>query len=385
MITDFITPINLEEVIDPNKPWQDAQLGKKVVFNEKNDFDLEKFKLAIIGVPEDRNSLDNHGCGKAPNNIRKELYQLFFHGIMPELIDLGNILPGKTIKDTQYALKELLSELINHKVTLIILGGGHDLTFGQFLAYEKRIHHSDLVVIDEKIDLEENSEVNANTFLWQILNHQPNYLRSLTHMGHQLFYTHPKFVDMLESLNFDAYRLVEMRNDMLEMEPFLRNADLVSFDISALRSADAPADAVTSPNGLNGEEACQLSRFAGISNKVSSFGLYEVNPYFDQNKQGIKQASQMIWYFIEGFTLRKEDDYPSENNHEFIKYLVNLESVDHEIIFWKSNYSNKWWMEIPQDSLAHPAYIPCSYKDYLLAMQDELPDKWMKVYNRLNG
>lgn len=384
MITDFITPLNFEEIIIPNKSWLDTQLGKKVVFNTDNNFNLDDFKLAIIGIPEDRNSIDNHGCGKAPNHIRKELYQLFSHGKMPALIDLGDILPGKTIKDTQYALKELLSELIDKRITLIILGGGHDLTFGQYLAYEKRIHHTDIVVLDEKIDLENSDEVNANSFLWQILNHQPNFLRSLTHMGHQLFYTNPKFLDMIESLNFDAFRLGEMRNDMLEMEPYLRNADLVSFDISAIRSADAPADAVTSPNGLNGEEACQLCRFAGISNKVSSFGLYEVNPYFDQNNQGIKQAAQMIWYFIEGFSFRKDDDYPSENNQEFIKYMVNLESVDHEIIFWKSNYSNKWWMEISQDSLDHPVYLPCSYKDYLSAMQDELPDKWMKVYSRLN-
>jgi len=230
----------------------------------------------------------------------------------------------------------------------------------------------------------ESEEVNARSFLRHIIMHQPNFLFSANHIGHQLFYNDPKNIDVLDSLSYDVIRLGEVKKDVFEMEPILRNADMLSFDLSALKSSDAPANALTSPNGLTGEEACQLCRFAGFSNKLSSFGLYEFNPYFDQNNQGAKQASQMLWYFIEGFANRKENDYPSENNSQFIKYIVKLESSDYEIIFWKSNYSMKWWMEVPQKDLKHNKYIPCSYKDYENAMRDELPDKWMKVYSKLN-
>lgn len=383
MITDFLEPVNLEEISDKRKPWGATHLGSKVVFNQDNKFEIEEFRLAIVGVLEDRSSTDNHGCGLAPNAIRKELYQLYVHFDLPAFIDLGNIKAGFSVKDTQVALKELMIELHSKKIAVIILGGGHDLTYAQYQSYSNSLHHTDLVVIDEKIDMEKSDEVTSDSFLWHIVNHEPNFLNSVTHLGHQMFYTSPENIDILETLDYDVIRLGEMKKDIFEMEPFVRHADLLSFDISALRSADAPANAVTSPNGLSGEEACQLIRFAGLSNKTTSFGLYELNTYFDQNKQGVKQASQMVWYFIEGFSNRRDDDYPAEQNQNFVKYVVSIHEGQYDIAFWKSLYSNKWWMELPEVRTGVPRYVPCSYKEYQQAMQDELPDRWMKAYNRL--
>ena len=384
MIFDFFDEVNLQELKHNQQEWETNQLGSKVTFKHQDDIDGETFSLAILSVGEDRSSTENHGCGSGTNKIREELYRLYVHFNMPNIIDLGTMKLGHTIRDTQIALKQVVAELLDKRITPIILGGGHDLSYGQFQAYENRIHEVDLVVVDEKIDLVEDDEINARSFLRHIIMNQPNFLFSANHLAHQLFYNDPKSIDVLESLNFDVIRLGEIKKDIFEMEPILRNADMLSFDLSALKSSDAPANAVTSPNGLTGEEACQLCRFAGYSNKMSSFGLYEFNPYFDQNNQGAKQAGQMIWYFIEGFAHRKANDYPSENNSEFVKYIVKLESSDYEIVFWKSNYSNKWWMEVPQKNIEHHKYIPCSYKDYENAMQDELPDKWMKVYSKLN-
>ena len=384
MISDFLEEVKREEIIQKQYPWELTQLGSKVHFDSKKELDHESYDIAILGVGEDRSSTDNHGCGSGVNKIRQELYKLYVHFKMPRIIDLGNIKLGHSVRDTQVALKTVVSELLDKRITPIILGGGHDLTYGQFQAYENRIHDVDIVIIDEKLDLKESEEVNARSFLRHIIMHQPNFLFSANHIGHQLFYNDPKSIDVLDSLSYDVIRLGEVKKDIFEMEPILRNADMLSFDLSALKSSDAPANALTSPNGLSGEEACQLCRFAGFSNKLSSFGLYEFNPYFDQNNQGAKQASQMLWYFIEGFANRKENDFPSENNSQFIKYIVKLESSDYEIVFWKSNYSMKWWMEVPQKDHKHNKHIPCSYKDYENAMRDELPDKWMKVYNKLN-
>jgi formiminoglutamase len=382
MIEDFLEPIKKEDLFLKSKEWLSVQLGSKVTFDGNKD--LSEFSLAIIGVGEDRSSTENHGCGSGLLHIRKELYQLFVHFPLPKIIDLGNIRIGHSVKDTQIALKEVVSFLLDKRITPIIIGGGHDLSYGQYLAYQDRIHEVDIVIVDEKIDLQESKEIHARSFLRHIITHQPNFLFSANHLAHQLFYNDPQHIDILESMSFDVIRLGEIKKDIFEMEPIIRNADMLSFDLSALKSADAPANALTSPNGLTGEEACQICRFAGFSNKLSSFGLFEFNPYFDQNNQSAKQASQMIWYFIEGFANRKTNDYPSENNQDFLKYIVKLESSDYEIVFWKSLVSNKWWMEIPQKNFEHNKYVPCSYKDYENAMQDELPDNWMKVYNKLN-
>lgn len=384
MIFDFLEALRLEDFSDKHQEWNQQQLGSRVVYNLSNELEEQDWDLAIIGVGEDRSSTLNHGCGKGLNQIRKELYNLYIHFELPRIVDLGNIREGHTVQDTQIALQLIVADLLDKRITPIIIGGGHDLSYGQFKAYENRIHEVDIVLVDERIDLAESKEVNASSFLRHILMHQPNFLFSASHIGHQLFYNNPAHIDVLESLSYDVVRLGELKKDIFEMEPIIRNGDMLSFDMSAIKSADAPANALTSPNGLTGEEACQLCRFAGFSNKMSSFGLYEFNPYFDQNKQGAKQASQMIWYFIEGFANRRVEDFPSEENEDFMKFYVKLESTDFEIIFWKSTYSNKWWMEVPNKDLEHNKFLPCSYKDYENAMRDELPDKWMRLYNRLN-
>lgn len=380
---DFLQAVNLERIQNPNKEWNSFQLGKHVAFNDGSAYEIEDYKLAIIGVEEDRSSSDNSGCGKGLNDIRTELYQLYIHFDMPKIIDLGDLKNGETVKDSQIALKEILKTLFKLKITVIIIGGGHDLTYGQFLAYENQINPTEIVIVDEKIDILETPVINSSSFLWHIINHEPNFLKNCTHLGHQIFYNSPMSVDILESLHHQALRLGEVRKSVIEVEPYLRNADILSMDMSAIRSSECPANAVTSPNGFTGEEACQISRFAGFSNKVSSFGLYEMNPYFDTNKQGAKQASQILWYFIEGFSGRKED-FPSEENKNFIQYIVRLESADNEITFWKSTFSNRWWMEIPQKEEKEKNYLPCSYSDYQTALQDELPDKWMRAYTKLN-
>lgn len=380
---EFIQPVNIEEFQNPNSEWSSFQLGKNVFFNDGSGYDLDDYNLAIIGLEEDRASTDNSGCGKGTNSIRTELYKLFVHFDMPSIIDLGDIKNGATIKDTQVALKETLKLLYEQKVTVIIIGGGHDLTYGQFLSYENHINPVNMVVVDEKIDVADTSVINSSSFLWHIINHEPNFLNNCTHLGHQIFYNSPMSVDVLESLHHQTLKLGEVRKSVIEVEPFLRNANMLSLDLSAIRSSECPSNAITSPNGFTGEEVCQISRFAGFSNKVSSFGLYEMNPYFDNNNQGAKQASQILWYFIEGFSGRKPD-FPSQEDKNFVQYFVRLNSTDNEIVFWKSTFSNRWWMEVPQKDTEEKQYLPCSYNDYQTALNDELPDKWMRAYSKLS-
>jgi len=379
---EFLQAVELENIKPSNEDWSNFQLGKYTTFFDGKQVDLEDYKLAIISVEEDRSAINNKGCGKAPNKIRKELYELFIHFDMPPLIDLGIIKNGATVKDTQVALEEVLKYLFENKITVIIIGGSQDLTYGQFMAYENSINKLDIVVVDEKIDIKETEVINSSSFLWHILNNETLFLNSCTHIGHQVFYNNPMSIDILESLNHQTLRLGEVRNSIVELEPFIRNADLLSFDMSALKSSECPANAISSPNGFNGEEACQISRFAGFSNKISSFGLYEFNSFYDVNNQGAKQASQILWYFIEGFSGRK-DDFPSEHNKNFMKYIVKLDSSNTEITFWKSTFSNRWWMQMPQKD--EEIFLPCSYNDYQTALKDELPDKWMRAYSKMGS
>ena len=59
--------------------------------------------------------------------------------------------------------------------------------------------------------------------------------------------------------------------------------------------------------------------------------------------------AQMIWYFIEGFRERK-GDYPIANKSKYTKYHVALENGEHELTFYKSDFSGRWWMDVPHPS-----------------------------------
>src|SRR5436190_24286968 len=98
----------------------------------KKFFDVEKFpdltdcQIAIIGAEEDRGSVRNDGCAKAPDIIREKFYQLKKSKHPYKIVDLGNIRLGETLKDTYAALSSIMIELMKEGILPVILGGSHD-------------------------------------------------------------------------------------------------------------------------------------------------------------------------------------------------------------------------------------------------------------------
>lgn len=270
----------------------------------------------------------------------------------------------------------------------IIIGGSQDLTYCNYKAYESLEQTINVVTIDSCFDIgDAEKELNAQSYLSKIILHKPNILFNYSNVGFQTYFTEQSGIALMEKLYFDTYRLGQVRANIEDVEPIVRNADLVSFDISAIRQSDAPGNGNASPNGFYGEEACQIARYAGLSDKLSSIGFYEVNPAFDTNEQTAHLTAQMIWYFIDGFYNRKQD-YPIVDKSEYTKYRVSIKDHDHEIIFYKSDKSDRWWMNVPYPINKQVKYerhqmVPCSYRDYETACGDEMPDKWWQTYQKL--
>lgn len=388
MINEFLTPIDKENLLGEAE-LHPAQLGNYIYIHQRAvGFDLYDFNLALIGVEEDRASIGNAGSAKTPDAIRKELYQLYMPPTEKEfrMIDLGNIKAGETVRDTYFALATVMLELITRKVIPIIIGGSHDNTFGQYLGYKNLQTLINVVNVDERIDMNEQPATtpDSSNFVMNILTHSPNYLFNYSHLGYQTYLNDSKAVETLNSLNFDCQRLGLVRAFLEETEPVLRDADMLTIDISSIRQADAPAHRQGSPNGFSGEELCQITRYAGLSDKLTSIGIYEINTDFDNNRQTVQLAAQMIWYFIEGYYSRV-GDYPVTLADHF-KFNVAVEAADHDLIFFKSKRTERWWMEIPAlDTEKHGNHqlVPCTFKDYEIACEGELPDRWMRAYTRL--
>ena len=82
-------------------------LGRHVSFNNINFSELSGFNIAIFGVCEDRNSL-NKGCALSPNKIREKLYRLYIPADNLKIADLGNVIKCKTVKETYFAVQEII-------------------------------------------------------------------------------------------------------------------------------------------------------------------------------------------------------------------------------------------------------------------------------------
>ena len=383
---EFLTPVDKETILEETE-LHPGQMGNYIFISDGIAVELSDFNIALIGVNEDRGSVNNTGSAKTPDLVRKEIYKLFMPPIEKEfkVIDLGNIQQGETPRDTYFALSAVILELVTHKVVPVIIGGSHDLTFGQYLGYKNLNALINLVVLDERIDmLDNNRKIDASSFIMNILTHTPNYLFNYSHVGYQTYLNDSKAVEILEGLNFDCHRLGLIRANLEQTEPILRDADALSIDISCVRQADAPAHAQASPNGFSAEELCQITRYAGLSDKLTSLGIYEINPGYDNNRQTTQLAAQMVWYFIEGY-YNRVGDYPLTLD-EHLKFTVHLEDTDHELIFWKSKKTERWWMELPfgdKEKYGRNQLVPCSFEDYEHACEQELPDRWMKAYTKL--
>jgi arginase family enzyme len=388
-ISVYFEPVEIKDT-NTNTEFRPGKLGDVVrLFADKGNFpSLEEIDIAIIGVKEDRNSLNNQGTSMSPDQVRNYLYKLFQGNCKIRIADLGNINRGFEVGDTYFAVKSVVSELLKAHIIPVIIGGSQDITFANYLAYESLGQIINIVAVDSCFDLgAAEQEITSKAFLSKIIMHQPNFLFNFTNIGYQTYFVDQDAVELMGKLFFDAYRLGYVRANLEEVEPLVRNADLLSFDISAIRQSDAPGNANASPNGFYGEEACQIARYAGLSDKLTSIGFYEMNPTYDSGGQTAHLSAQMIWHFIDGFYNRKHD-FPLKDKKAYLKYRVSIKDHKYEIVFYKSKKSDRWWMEVPCPTDLKNKYerhylVPCSYKDYQTAIGEEMPDRWWRVYQKL--
>ncbi|MCE2496468.1 MAG: formimidoylglutamase [Flavobacteriales bacterium] len=387
---EFLRPLSNEFIESWSNKHPDSLGSKLSKFVEEGELpDWENARVALIGVQEDRRARKNDGAGEGPDYVRGALYDLFFGRWSFDVVDLGNIEPGNRVDDTYFALSAVVHELAKADCIPIIIGGSQDLTFANYKAYEKLEQSVNICSVDAQFDLGvNNQELSNETYLSHIILQKPNILFNFSNIGFQTYYVHQEEIDLMESLHFERHRIGLFHHNIGEAEPILRDADIVSFDMRSIRHSDAPANRHGSPNGWYGEEACAIARYAGMSDKLTSFGIYEYNPQYDRHEQTAKLGAQMIWYFLEGISVRK-NDFPFGDRSSYAKYIVPNSTLDQDLHFYKSDRSGRWWIEVPlqgDPSIFHKrhALIPCSYFDYLQAAEDEIPDRWMSAFRKLS-
>lgn len=370
-IIDFLNPVSKSE-ISGDTSYKEGQIGKAIDTYEEEFPNLDLADIVLIGCSEQRGAALLHPSA-APLAIRSEFYNLFHWHQDVKLADIGDVKTGKANTDTYAALKMIIHELIDANKTVVLLGGSNDLALAQYQAFADDKKAVDAVGVDALIDINLESPFRADNFLMELLTAEPNYMRHYNHIGFQSYYVHPRMLETMDKLRFDCFRVGTVKEHIEEMEPVIRNCSFMAFDISAIAHAFAPANHIT-PNGLNGEEACILMQHAGMSPNMRSVGIYNYRPERDVEHLTAKQISQMLWYFMDGFS-RNKREAKLEERESFNEFHTVFSDVD--TVFLQSKKTGRWWMQMPDKQ-----FIACSYRDYLTASNNELPERWLRAQER---
>ncbi|MBK6932229.1 MAG: hypothetical protein IPH12_15745 [Saprospirales bacterium] len=367
MLQNWLKPLPAA-LRQPIAQLPEAAFGKNILVHGDRFPDLKGVRIALLGAGE-----------QEANAVREALYRTMSPFPPGAIADLGNLR-----REEPSVLMPVVFELLSGKVLPVILAHSDELARAQFLAYQEAKSLVNLAVIDEGFRLADPQNAAAGQAVYTPLL-QPRH-PLLFHFGLVGFQSHqvpPPLIDFLQKNNFDALRLGKSRSSIEETEPILRDADLLTFHLSALKQCEAPGVANPSPSGYFLEEACQLCRYAGMSDKLSSFGLYGYHRGHDRERLTTQAISQMLWYFLEGFFNRK-NDFPASKDG-LTEYIVDFRQLQYQLTFWKSTRSGRWWMQTPvATKKKHQRHylIPCSFQDYQAACREELPDRLLQAMRR---
>jgi arginase family enzyme len=373
-IQQFTAALHFQET--NREEYSPTQLGSHIT-QIASETDMDALDIILVGCGELRGQKRTASCSDGPDKIREELYKLHYWHPEVKIGDLGNIMEGETLADTRAALKTVLSELKTLGKKVVLLGGSHDLTLQQYEVFREAEEIIDFAVIDMLADVAEGIGTSYDDYLMTALTSTPNFVRHFNLIGFQSYYVNPHLIETLDKLRFDCLRVGKARENIEQIEPILRGTHLLSMDINAIRYSDAPVNKMASPNGFFGDEMCKITRFAGMSPTLQSFGIYGYIPGQDHELITAKLIAQMLWYYIDGVNVGKTEA-SLEDIDQFFEYQITF--TDHNSFFLKSKRTNRWWIRLPEGR-----FIPCSHSDYLTACNNEMPEIWLREMERLVG
>lgn len=372
-IIDFLEPVGNIQLLNNDNTYHPKQMGSYIDAYIKNFPDVDGADLVIIGCDENRGAGVHIAGNNGVNAVRTHFYQLYQWHTEVNIADIGNIKPGASLQDSYSALQQVLGELsvLNKKV--IILGGTHDLMLAQYNVFALQQKIIEATCVDAFLDMNMESHFPADNFLMKIFTDEPNYLKHYNHIGFQSYFVQPAMLETIDKLRFDCYRAGHVKEHIESMEPVIRNANVFSFDITAIQHSHAPANRIT-PNGFNGEEACTLMQYAGMSSLANTIGIYGYNFKQDVSELTAKQISHMLWYLCDGIQKGKHEA-PLQQREDYNEFRLMF--ADFETLFLQSKKTQRWWMQLPDKT-----FVACSGKDYATALNNEIPERWLRAAER---
>jgi len=232
------------------------------------------------------------------------------------LLDAGDVaFEDGPVEAAQEALAAAVGRILARGLFPVVLGGGHDLTYGHWLGmrgHRPATERLGVVSFDAHFDLRSaESGASSGTSFWQIARDCERTGRDFRYMclGIQrsantvaLFRTARELgVEHVLARDFVAGRLDDVR---ARVDGFLGRLDAVAVTVDAdvLSSAFAPGVSSPQPLGLDPETVLRLLKHVLASGAVASLDVAEVSPRFDTDDNTAKVMSIFLYAAVEALT-----------------------------------------------------------------------------------
>jgi formiminoglutamase len=312
------------------------------------------------------------------HDFRKALYLMSVNFPKGSFIDLGSVKGGAV------GITEVVDQLQQKGILSIVISRDGHLPHALLRAYSTAGRPIHLSLAESRIDYNWQRSENRPYLLDKLIPYYPQQLSRLSYLGYQSYFVDDRVLKLLRMMHFETHRLGMLRNSIAEVEPIVRDSDIFGLNISALAYTDAPAAKDVNPNGFTAAEACQIARYAALSDRISAVGFYGYSPSEDIKGLTALLLAQMVWYVIQGFQQRRNEFFLVPE--ELIRYEVHLSGDALPIAFFKSPKSERWWFYVApaQNSakLDPEGLISCSYEDYLKTCSGDVPDRILNALGR---
>ncbi len=372
-LLNLVSPIDSQLISDT---WALSSCCFHSTERHLNDEDINDMNLFIVSL-----DLENEGEQTSYfQGIRQELYSLSVLNSF-KFCDLGNILPLKSIHERVFAFTELHNELLDSNKKLLIISNSDRMANLHYQVYEKRKININWVNIDSKINIFENPDSSQSGYLGKILQSSKHFIQNLAIIGTQEYYVQEEEKKILQQNLYSEIRLGKLKQNIDEIEPFLRSADIINYNLRAIENRGFQTRTENSPNGLNGIESCIVGGYVGASDAFKSLALYSYREKEDKYNERAALIAQIIWYLAKSYSLRIEES-PGEEDLNFTRYIVNYQHTNISIAFYKSKITNRWWVEFKQSDQTKYVF-PCTQRQYQMALNNDIPDEWIDYLRRI--
>ena len=368
MFSEYFNPVKTE-IIDYIHKLDNNQLGSKLKINGRDNLNFfDDLDVVIFSINEYRFNSSIQKSFNANKDFRKKLYSLYYGNWDLNIYDFGDLENGNEISDTQFALEKILEFFSKNQILVLTIGGSQNLLYSLYSSLKQSLQKINLVSVDNKIDFSENNE----SFLSKIIMDDDNKLDNFSNIGFQKHLSSDPENKFIDKMYFESINLGNIKANINEAEPVLRDSNIVSFNIDSVKSGDLN-NAHQYPNGLNSYELCSLSRFSGLSSRIKIVSFLENWDLSIMNSL----LAESLWYVLDGYSTRV-DENPLDDSNDFIYYHVELDN--YKFKFYRSKFSDRWWVEFLNDELItiKKDIISCTLNDYNNCRNSVIPDRILR-------